>query len=370
LRESIPLPEKMTDYALRVVKSADWRGVAMVEFKVDQDSREPYLMEVNGRFWGSLQLAIDAGVDFPWLLYQGGRRAPSSISGQPVYTIGIKSRWWFGDLDHLLLRLWKADNELNLPPGSPSKFQTMRNFFACFDSKTKPEVFRWQDLRPAIYELGDYLRPLRCRVTASVRARLLDMRLAVARAVWGMGTVLGFHRIRTSQAVAKGVGTVLVLCKGNICRSPFAARYLELESVRRRVGISILSAGLDTTPGKPAYPMASLVSMKRGIDLSAHRTTAISKELIDAADLILVMELAHIDTLHKLFPQACEKTYLLGHFSSKPVTDIRDPYGKAAEEFEQCYELIMKACNGLLESLRMSPHSGTVNEPRLLRTGS
>ena len=70
LCESVPLRKPLVDYALRILQSAAWHGVAMVEFKLDARSGIPHLMEVNGRFWGSLQLAIDAGVDFPWLLYQ------------------------------------------------------------------------------------------------------------------------------------------------------------------------------------------------------------------------------------------------------------------------------------------------------------
>jgi len=67
-----------------------WHGVAMVEFKVSADGT-PYLMEVNARFWGSLQLAIDAGVDFPWLLYQlaTGR----DVESDDDYVTGVKSRW-------------------------------------------------------------------------------------------------------------------------------------------------------------------------------------------------------------------------------------------------------------------------------------
>ena len=68
LRESIPVDPLMRDIAQKLLDAANWHGVAMVEFKVS-DSGTPYLMEVNARFWGSLQLAIDAGVDFPFLLF-------------------------------------------------------------------------------------------------------------------------------------------------------------------------------------------------------------------------------------------------------------------------------------------------------------
>lgn len=360
LRESIPLPPQMTDYALRVVKSADWQGVAMVEFKIDRDSRVPYLMEVNGRFWGSLQLAIDAGVDFPWLLHQHGSGGAIAGGNEP-YQVGIKSRWWLGDLDHLLLRLWKTEKELSLPAGSPSKLDTLRNFFSVFNSKTKPEVFRFHDLKPGIHEIGTYLRPLIGRVASSTYARLLDARLALARAAWAVGLPLRLHRFRTKRALRKRIATVLVLCKGNICRSPFAAGYLGTESAKRRLAVKILSAGLDTTAGRPAYPLAEMISKNCGIDLGFHLTTVISKDMIAKADLILVMEIIHTKMLFGSFPEARMKTVLLGHFSAKPLTEIQDPYGGTPEEFEQCYALIMKACDGLLHQLQASTQVDAVD---------
>ena len=117
LCESVPLRKPLVDHALRILQSAAWHGVAMVEFKLDARSGVPHLMEVNGRFWGSLQLAIDAGVDFPWLLYQLAATGSAQPPAAP-YETGVRSRWWLGDLDHLLLRLRKPDRELNLPPGS------------------------------------------------------------------------------------------------------------------------------------------------------------------------------------------------------------------------------------------------------------
>ena len=69
LCESVEKNPEAWRMARTILDYMAWHGVAMVEFKVTADGK-PYLMEVNGRFWGSLQLAIDAGVDVPWLLYQ------------------------------------------------------------------------------------------------------------------------------------------------------------------------------------------------------------------------------------------------------------------------------------------------------------
>jgi hypothetical protein len=131
--------------------------VAMVEFKVDHLTRVPLLMEINGRFWGSLQLAIDAGMNFPWLLLQMAvGRAVNPFDSS--YRTGVKSRWLLGDLDHLLMRLWKPEAGLNLPPGSPSKWQCVRDFFDFFNRETFLETEQLSDMRPFFYELRRYAK--------------------------------------------------------------------------------------------------------------------------------------------------------------------------------------------------------------------
>ena len=102
LSESIAADPRLVSHARSLLDKAGWHGVAMVEFKVAPDGT-PYLMEINTRFWGSLQLAIDAGVDFPFLLYQ----LACGENPDPVesYKTGIRLRWLLGDLDSLYLTL-------------------------------------------------------------------------------------------------------------------------------------------------------------------------------------------------------------------------------------------------------------------------
>jgi predicted ATP-grasp superfamily ATP-dependent carboligase len=122
-RESVDVPDAWFTQAERLLESVDWSGVAMVEFKLDEATGRPYLMEINGRFWGSLQLAVDAGVDFPRLLLEAATGAPAGEV--PAYRPGIRLRWEWGDLDHLIARLRKSDAALHLPPGSPSRLATI-----------------------------------------------------------------------------------------------------------------------------------------------------------------------------------------------------------------------------------------------------
>jgi len=157
LRESIALPKAMVDATLTLLQRVNWHGVAMVEFKVDAARHRPLLMEINGRFWGSLQLAIDAGVNFPLRLLNMamGKAEVLPVDG---YRIGVKSRWLLGDLDQLVMRMRKSDRVLNLPPGAPSRFQAMLSFCRLFERDMFYEMEQLSDLGPSRLELMRYLK--------------------------------------------------------------------------------------------------------------------------------------------------------------------------------------------------------------------
>lgn len=103
--------EALIERSLRLLREIDFRGVAMVEYKVDRASGEAMLLEINPRFWGSIGLAIHAGVDFP-LLYH---RAVLGLGNEPVleYAPDVYGRWLFpGDLLHFL----KNPDRMKLEP--------------------------------------------------------------------------------------------------------------------------------------------------------------------------------------------------------------------------------------------------------------
>jgi predicted ATP-grasp superfamily ATP-dependent carboligase len=98
--ESTVADERLVKQAKGLLEYFGWRGLAMVEFKIDRTTDTPYLMEINGRVWGSLQLAIDAGVDFPALLVA----AACGSMPEPTthYRAGVRLRSWWADVVHLL----------------------------------------------------------------------------------------------------------------------------------------------------------------------------------------------------------------------------------------------------------------------------
>jgi predicted ATP-grasp superfamily ATP-dependent carboligase len=157
-RESIPLDHNLLRKSVALLQSIDWQGPAMLEFKVDSRDRQPKLMEVNARFWGSLQLAVDAGIDFPLLLYR--LATGEDVAPQFDYRVGVKSRWLLGDLDHLLIRLTHRRNPDGSLANHGSRSRALIDFLKLYESDSRYEVFRWEDPRPGLYECRDYLRHL------------------------------------------------------------------------------------------------------------------------------------------------------------------------------------------------------------------
>lgn len=155
-REAIAPPPELLERSVALLKAFAWEGVAMVEYKMDAAGEVPYLMEINGRFWGSLQLAVDAGVDFPRLLVE--LALGKDPSPPPPLRAGIRSRWWMGEVDHLLARLRRSDEELHLPPGSPGRLRTLAAFLTHRLSLDRSEVLRLSDPGPGFQEMADWLR--------------------------------------------------------------------------------------------------------------------------------------------------------------------------------------------------------------------
>ncbi|MGQ0665539.1 MAG: carboxylate--amine ligase [Nitrospiraceae bacterium] len=152
LRESIRAEQIMEQYAQRLLRELQWHGVGMVEFKRETNSGGYYLMEINGRLWGSLQLAIDSGLNFPFFmvqLYKGG-----SVSAPQDYRIGIRSRWLLGDVDHLLARFrGKEESADHLP----SLRDTLKDFMKFYQPNTYNEIESWDDPWPSVHEAKQYL---------------------------------------------------------------------------------------------------------------------------------------------------------------------------------------------------------------------
>ena len=147
LSESCSCDPTQMSYAKALLDSVKWHGVAMIEFRIDEGGR-PYLMEINTRFWGSLQLSIDSGVDFPFLLHQ----ITCNEEPEPTryYKSGQRLRWLLGDLDSLYLVLRSRKYSWR------KKLLGILSFLYPRPT-TRHEINRLDDMGPAWFELKSYI---------------------------------------------------------------------------------------------------------------------------------------------------------------------------------------------------------------------
>lgn len=161
LRESAIPSDAMRSSSLALLKALKWHGVAMVEFRIRDDS-PPVFLEVNGRFWNSLALATYSGVDFPSMLVG---MSQGEEPHQPVYKEGIRCRWFLGDLRHLAA-VWTGP-----PAGYPGRFPPrLRTTLQCIMPRpgTYHDNFMIEDPAP---ELGDWLHFFFRKLPAAVNNR-------------------------------------------------------------------------------------------------------------------------------------------------------------------------------------------------------
>jgi protein-tyrosine phosphatase len=132
------------------------------------------------------------------------------------------------------------------------------------------------------------------------------------------------------------VNTILVVCVGNICRSPVAEGLLKAQLPEK----TIWSAGLGALVGHAADPLAQEIAAAHGVDISGHRAQQITSWLCTQADLILVMETAHKRELESLYPFARGKVRCLGDTGNDALFEVADPYRQGRSAFETAHAAI------------------------------
>jgi len=139
--------------------------------------------------------------------------------------------------------------------------------------------------------------------------------------------------------------TILVLCIGNICRSPMAEALL----LRALPGMTVRSAGLDAMIGEPADPTSIALMSEAGLNISAHRGQQVNSALVTHADLILVMDRQQKQEVHRRYPTSAGKVFCLGEHEGP---DIPDPYRQPRASFEHALHLIELSVNSWLPPIR------------------
>ncbi|NDJ80996.1 low molecular weight phosphotyrosine protein phosphatase [Vibrio campbellii] len=142
---------------------------------------------------------------------------------------------------------------------------------------------------------------------------------------------------------------ILVVCVGNICRSPTGERLLQSLLPNKKVASAGIAVEKSHLTGKPADDMASTVALEHDISLEGHSAQQLTPELCAKYDLILVMEKGHQEALTKIAPEARGKTMLFGQWIDGK--NIPDPHRQSREAFDHAYALIEEAAHAWTKKL-------------------
>lgn len=146
---------------------------------------------------------------------------------------------------------------------------------------------------------------------------------------------------------------VLVVCTGNTCRSPMVAGAL-----RRALGadaerVVVTSAGTAAWEGQPATDPTLRIAARDGVDLSTHRSRKLTREMVRAADLVLVMEPSHLSAVLALGADPA-RAHVLSEWPApgEPDLPLSDPYGGSSEAYEECWHRITRHVDRVAPNIR------------------
>ncbi|MCX2981314.1 hypothetical protein EYC98_10605 [Halieaceae bacterium IMCC14734] len=334
LRQSVDIDSVLLDASARLLKALQWHGVAMVEFKHDAGTGEYRLMEINGRFWGSLPLAIASGADFPRLLlalYQDDLAADSL----PHYQRGVICRRLDNDLLWTETVLRGADTRGLVEV--PDKKEALKTLVSMFGRNQYFDVQSLADIKPGLVDLGRIAGTYAERLTSLAADKLERFRHGRAG-----------KRKQLVKAL-KSSKSILFVCYGNINRSALA-EYVFLAKAAEGY-CSVASAGFHEAEGRPADPQMQKASRLKGIDLGPSASSILDRDMLQGADVVLVMEVSHIKQIEQQYPDQCHKVFLLGLMKQQAGADnceIADPYGKVSKAYENCFNEISDSIGNIV----------------------
>ncbi len=155
---------------------------------------------------------------------------------------------------------------------------------------------------------------------------------------------------------------ILLVCTGNVCRSPMAAALLQAKAAEKgqKDLFVITSAGTWAQEGETASLTAQAIMRRRGLSLDGHRGRTITRMMLEQVDLVLVMTQHHRDSLAAEFPSARRKIHLFSELVGQQY-DISDPYGGTPDEYESCAaelsSLVDRGYERIAEWLALTPDS-------------
>ncbi len=328
-RAASPDPE-LVELSGRLLERLQWHGAATLDWRRDAHGH-PHLEALHPVVSSALPLAVAAGVDLPGglLSLAQGR----GLSASPPWRVGHRARHLSADIQWGRI-CGRSDAQRSIESPAQSAGGWLRGLFG----HESWDGWSWRDSAVARAEIralaaawlvAGFKRFVRRGALARVRRRHADIARALA---------------------ARPASSVLFLCLGNLCRSPFAAA----AAAPRLRGIAVSSGGFLRHDGRssPAWFVQTALSL--GVDLSAARAQRVSAAQIAEAQLIVCMDLDNLSRMAAEFPDALERTTLLGLFDPAGSPEVQDPYTMRESETRIELERILSAIDALARDLHLS----------------
>jgi protein-tyrosine-phosphatase len=341
--------KELDELGSKLLRVLNWHGPAMVEFKFDSRDKKFKLMEVNPRFWGSLSLSTDSGVDFPYLYYQIAAKGDCETVLE--YKTNVLSHDLAGEINSLAnLRSEVYPRYIVKPSLVEESLLIMKRLPGSkFDSLDRYDIAPFmvdlcsRGLRRLIpnspFRIGRSARDLLCNMCMLVEEHLGSSPLVLEKS--------SRPRIR-----------VLFVCYGNICRSPMAEGIFGslLAESNLLHDVYVDSAGTSALNlGCRPYWMARKCLAKRCINISSHHARQFTRVDFDAFDRIIVMDYSNLANVLREArnKEDREKVFLLLRYGSHTsAREIPDPLGNTYNSFGEVCDLIEEGCRGLLADIK------------------
>ena len=328
-----PIPAA-SHYAAQLMRKVGWTGPAMVELRWDRNAGRTWLMEVNCRFWGSLPLTVRAGFDFPsWEVHRlvHGEFPPEAHTTRAH--IGVLQRNLRADLG--------SQRSVRRHTDAHGKGQSLpKNTW-----RAHLDVERIDDPLPALQE---YRETIRAVVQKGQRRAYLRL--------WNRWPGLEYRMsgaVDVSQLHSRDISRWLFVCKGNICRSPFAEMWWN----RQNIG-EARSAGTLGQRGRISTLQWRKVAMNEyDVNLDPHRSRAMSPDLLEWSEIVVAMDpmnLFEVQQLQRRY-KIRRPIFLLG--SDGVGGSIPDPWARSEQQMKEI-------SRDLIDSLeRLAAHARQVRPP-------
>jgi protein-tyrosine-phosphatase/predicted ATP-grasp superfamily ATP-dependent carboligase len=331
-RKTVPLDKDLFSAVKILMEELKYTGIAMVEFRVNLNTGNWIFVELNGRFWGSLPLAVAAGADFPCWLYELLIRNRRVIGSG--YKVDLYCRNLGKDINWLKENLFEAGGRFK------DRRKLIREVISTIKNvvtfKERNDTLVMDDPKPGIIEIRNILTEIVCRRLGKLRLHLMSL-------------MLGRHLyFKVVTRLVRHSKKILFLCKGNICRSPFSEAYARKVFPKN---IVIQSCGYYPEANRVCPQEAILAGREYGVDLTEHRSHVWSRSILEGFDLIFIFDEKNRRSLISAFPDIEKKVYYLGPMALGGTPIIKDPIEGTLDEFRETYAKIARAIENVARAL-------------------